>query len=278
MMTNSKELFHDLVSRITLSEDPSEIHSIVYLVLEKKLGLSRTEVMAGKQVPTMDWQPVVDRINRHEPVQYILEEAWFFGRPFYVNSFVLVPRPETELLVIEVKKHLAQQADKKKLHIMDACTGSGCIAITLALEIKHAKLTATDLSRGALAVARKNAQHHSVLVDFLRHDLLTQPLDFSMDIIVSNPPYISQAEKKEMKENVLRYEPALALFAPPDDPLAFYRALARLGKAALSPNGIIFAEINEHFGKETAAVFSEAGFNTDTLQDLDGKNRILKAY
>lgn len=279
MMTNSKELFHDLVRRVTLSEDPAEIQSIVYLLMEKKLGLTHSEIMIGKRVSdTVEWQPLLDRINQHEPVQYVLEQSWFYSRLFYVNSSVLIPRPETELLVEEVRNYLATKSDKKAIHILDACTGSGCIAVTLALEIENSKIIATDISKEALVVAVKNAAHHNVSVDFIQHNLLTQPILFPVDLIVSNPPYIAQPEKNKMKENVLRYEPSIALFAPEEDPLAFYRALAKVGKSTLSPDGIILAEINEHLGKETASVFIEKGFNTELLKDLDGKDRIIKAY
>src|SRR5690606_21750060 len=164
------------------------------------------------------------RINQYEPIQYILGKASFYGRTFFVSPAVLIPRPETEELVSLVKSH-ANEFHSDIINILDVGTGSGCIAITLGLEVGRANVTALDVSRSALEVASENAQQLGAIVNFQLHDILKQPLDFSPDIIVSNPPYIPVNEKTQMPKNVTAFEPEVALFVPDNDPLIFYRAL-----------------------------------------------------
>lgn len=280
-MTNSKELFNDLVSRIKLKEDKSEIQSIVYLLLENKLGLTRTEIVAGKEITTMDpsvFDPFITQINDHTPIQYILGETGFYGRIFKVNSSVLIPRPETELLIHEILSIL-KKPHHERLRILDIGTGSGCIAITLALEIPQAIVQATDISKEAIHTAKQNSEAHGTYVKFHEHNVLADEISFGpFDLIVSNPPYISEEEKVEMKKNVLEHEPHLALFAPGEDPLAFYKAIALKSKTALSPGGSVWVEINEYFGDEVVDIFKEQGYNSvRIIKDLDNKDRIVTA-
>ncbi len=278
-MTNSKELFNDLLNRITLNEDKAEIQSIVYLILETKFGLSKTDVQSGKEIYTPDQSlldSITSRINKNEPIQYILGSANFFGRTFGVNSSVLIPRPETELLVDEIK--LFTQPIKTPIRILDIGTGSGCIAISLALEIPNALVTAVDVSVDALSCAKQNAAALKATINFKELDILNQELTGQYDLIVSNPPYISVDEKKSMKQNVLAYEPHLALFAPQNDPLIFYRTIASRCKKNLTSQGSLWFEINEHFGKEVCELVEEQGFkNIKILKDLDGKDRMIRA-
>jgi len=281
-MTNSKKLFNDLVSRISLEEDKSEIQSIIYLWLEKKLGLSKTEILAGKEISSLRsdlFDSFILQINNHIPIQYILGEAEFYGRAFKVTPSVLIPRPETELLVGEIKNEL----QKRKLSspkILDIGTGSGCIAITLALEILHPIVQATDISKEAIMVAEENAKALNASVHFSVHNILIDGISpGKFDLIVSNPPYISAEEKTAMKKNVLEHEPHLALFAPAGDPLAFYKVIALKSKPALAPEGSVWVEINEQFGKEVMAVFKEQGYSSvHVIKDLDNKDRIISAY
>jgi len=280
-MTNSKELFNDLVSRITLKEDKSEIQSIVYLLLEKKLRLTKTEILAGKEIPIVEkaaFNTSITKINEHTPVQYILGEAEFFGRTFKVNSSVLIPRPETELLVNEIICTYLTPVSNP-IRILDIGTGSGCIAITLALEIPRAIVHATDISKEAIITAMHNAESISASVRFHEHDILNEEISSgSFDLIVSNPPYISEKEKPEMKQNVLMYEPHIALFAPVNDSLAFYKAIASKSKTVLSPGGSVWVEINEHFGNEVADIFKEQDYHSiRIINDLDNKQRIVTA-
>ncbi|MBL7870240.1 MAG: peptide chain release factor N(5)-glutamine methyltransferase [Cyclobacteriaceae bacterium] len=278
-MTNSKELFNDLLGRITLNEDKAEIQSIVYLILENKFKLSKTDILSGKEIDTIDQSllgPIIFRINNHEPIQYILGYAHFFGRPFSVNSSVLIPRPETELLVDEIIKFT--QHIETPIRILDIGTGSGCIAISLALEIPHSLVTAVDISLDALTCAKQNAIALEATVNFKEFDILTQGLADQYDLIVSNPPYITIEEKRSMKQNVLTFEPHLALFAPQHDPLIFYRTIASKFKKNLGPQGSLWLEINERFGNEVCDLLKTHGFkNVQILKDLDGKDRMIRA-
>ncbi len=278
-MTNSKELFNDLVSRITLEEDKSEIQSIVYLLLEKRLGLTRVEILTGKEITPADtsiFDPFITQINDHTPIQYILGETEFYGRIFKVNSSVLIPRPETELLIHEILSSLKNQ-NYDAPRILDIGAGSGCIAITLALEVPRAIVQATDISKEAINTAKQNSAILCPSVKFLEHNVLSDEISFGpFDLIVSNPPYISEDEKAEMKKNVLAHEPHLALFAPAEDPLAFYKAIALKSKMTLSPGGSVWVEINEHFGNEVVDIFKELSYRSvRIIKDLDNKNRIV---
>lgn len=278
-MTNSKELFNHLVKRVSLKEEKSEIQSIIYLLLEKKLGLSKTEILSGKEIEPIGpifFDPIIAAINAHTPIQYILGEGEFYGRTFMVNPSVLIPRPETELLVNEIRHDFIKHRTAPK-HILDIGTGSGCLAITLALEFPTAIVHATDISKEALITARKNAASFQVPVIFHEHNILTdEMLQGPFDLIVSNPPYISEDEKANMKENVLAYEPHLALFAPAKDPLAFYHSIAAKCKPVLSSGGSVWVEINELFGNEVASIFVEGGYQSvREIKDLDNKDRMV---
>lgn len=280
-MTNSKELYNDLVKRITLDEEKVEIQSIAYLLLEKLLGLTRTHILAKKNIDDINssfFDSYVKRINAHEPIQYILSEAFFYGRSFKVNPVVLIPRPETELLVREIISHVQKQK-VDSLRILDIGTGSGCIAISLALEIARAEIVAIDISKEALICAKQNAHSLGAEVSFEHVDILQEDIANTFDIIVSNPPYISQAEKSSMRKNVLDYEPHLALFADGNDPLIFYRTIARKARKALIPGGSLWFEINEHYSKEIFTIINECGFQKiKTHKDLDNKDRMISGY
>lgn len=279
-MKNSKDLFTLLRNSITVY-DAEEAESIAFVVLDNLYNLSRTDVLTEKSIDFSAEQrdilnKIIARINTHEPIQYILGSAWFYGRNFYVSPGVLIPRPETELLVEDVIKTVGNT----KTTIVDIGTGSGCIAITLAKELPNASVIALDISESALEVAQKNATQLNASVQFVHTDILTQSLPgTNLDIIVSNPPYIAFAEKETMRENVLAHEPHTALFVPDNDALVFYRTIAQKGFAALKPNGKVFVEINERFGKETAEVFTQTGFSSvHIIRDLQGKDRIIQAH
>ncbi|HEY9046776.1 MAG TPA: peptide chain release factor N(5)-glutamine methyltransferase [Ohtaekwangia sp.] len=280
-MKNSKDLVQDFVLQITLPESKDEIASIAQLVLEKIAGITQTDIFLNKAVTiTPEQQSQLDksieRINRHEPVQYILEEADFFGRTFYVNAAVLIPRPETEYLIREITAY--RQKENRPLTIVDIGTGSGCIPVTLSLELPGTKVYATDIQADALAVATENSKRLKASVTFQQHDILMQKLPWKgIDVVVSNPPYIAKEEEEQMRPNVTRYEPHIALFVPDNDPLKFYRAIAIAAKEALSPGGMLIVEINERFGQEVMALFQTHRFgNVSIVKDLDGKDRIVK--
>jgi release factor glutamine methyltransferase len=278
-MSNSKALFQQFVSQITIKESTEEIRSIGYVVFEKLFNISFTAIQTEQSLLLNEEQEqklkqIVVRINKNEPLQYILEEAHFYGRSFYVNSSVLIPRPETEELVRAV---ISQSAHIKKPKIIDIGTGSGCIPITLTLEVPHAHVTATDISAEALVVAKSNATGMGASVNFIKHDILKEHLPFGdIDIMVSNPPYIALQEALQMQSNVVDYEPHLALFVPDHDPLLFYHAIAAKAQHALKAKGILLVEINERFGHDTAHVFALHGFDhIEIIKDLSGKDRIV---
>jgi release factor glutamine methyltransferase len=278
-MTNSKTLFKDFINSLTLNESYAEIESITYLTFEHLFGLSKAQILAGKElvdgVSRNRLQEIVARLNQHEPIQYILGEALFFGRTFRVNRSVLIPRPETEDLVRLVLDHLRKKNTKSR--IVDLGTGSGCIAITLSLELPGSEILATDVSPEALTIAAENAQKLNAAVYFEQHDILRNTLNFSADVIVSNPPYISTHERHVMAKNVVDFEPDVALFVNDDDPFVFYRAIISNAEKLLVPGGLLAVEINERYGNEILELFNKQNFrDTDIVNDIYGKNRIVK--
>jgi release factor glutamine methyltransferase len=273
--TNSKDLFRQMVSKITIADSMGEVEAIVYLAMHSLFGLRREHIMSGKEVTydEKELDEIVGRINANEPIQYILQEAEFFGRLFYVDKNVLIPRPETELLIGEVLKFV-----KGPAKILDIGVGSGCIAVTLACELPDAMVTATDVSEKAIEVAHKNSLTFNTYVDFFVNDVLSEDLPISdVDVIVSNPPYVAQAEASMMSPNVLDHEPHIALFVPDNDPLIFYRAIATQARKILKSPGAVFVEINERFGNEVKNIFMAGGFDAEIIKDIDRKDRIVRA-
>jgi len=280
-MMNSKTLFRDFVSGIELLESRDEIHSMAYLIFENILGLTKSAILAEESVnPTQAIQKrleeIVSRINRFEPVQYILGEAYFYGRSFSVNPAVLIPRPETEELVRFVIDFI-RKSNSKNCRVLDIGTGSGCIAITLALELKEIESFGTDISSEGLATASANAKKLNASVQFLNHDILSSQLPVSVDVLVSNPPYIGWNEFNTMSKNVVDYEPRLALFVDSEEPLLFYKAIVKRARESLTPGGLVAVEINERFGKEVQRLFIANDFaEVEIIQDVFGKDRIVK--
>ncbi len=276
---NSKELFRQMVSDITIREEKGEVESIVYLVMHSIFGLRREHIMVGKEVTydDADLADIVRQINANIPVQYILQESEFFGRLFFVDKSVLIPRPETELLVREVLEHARRQSSD--LRILDVGTGSGCISVTLACELPGSTVIATDISNAAIEVAHKNGLTFNTYIDFYLSDALVDELPVAdLDVVVSNPPYIASSEATTMSANVLENEPHIALFVPDNDPLIFYRAIADRATRGMKKGGAVFVEINERFGKEVAEIFSRHGFSdVQIIKDIDGKDRIVRA-
>ena len=281
-MNNSKAIFHDFVRQITLTDDAEEISAITHLVFEKLFDITRTDILREKELLLSDAQKtflkdVIRRINDHEPVQYILGEALFFGRNFLVNPSVLIPRPETEELIREILAYVKAHSKKATVKILDIGTGSGCIPVTLSLEIPRCEVYATDISQDAIHVAKLNSKIHRANVSFVLNDILKEDIPFpSLDVVVSNPPYITFSEKGEIKSNVVDHEPHLALFVPENDALIFYKVLAVKGFNALKNQGLLCVEINERFGREVSEIFSKAGFReVKILKDISGKDRIV---
>jgi release factor glutamine methyltransferase len=220
------------------------------------------------------------RMASGEPLQYVIGKAWFYNREFKVSPDVLIPRPETEVLVSEAI------SGSRPSRVLDLCTGSGCIAWTLALEMPGTEVVAVDISYEALKVAssqefsREMAKTGALAPEFIQSDVLAEELDPAIegkfDILVSNPPYVMNKEKELMRANVLDHEPHLALFVPDDDPLLFYRAIAGHASRFLSPEGFGLVEINEALGEETADVFRASGFEARVIRDLSDKDRFVR--
>ena len=217
---------------------------------------------------------IIERLLRNEPIQYILGKAYFFGRVFFVSPDVLIPRQETEELVSMIR----DETKGRPCSVLDIGTGSGCIAITLSLELKEARVYACDISGKALSLAVKNRDNLSSTVDFFQLDILQEQLpEKEYDIIVSNPPYVRESEKALLHKNVLDYEPGQALFVPDDDPLLFYREIASQASYKLTDTGTLYFEINEALGTELIEMLLKLQFSAVLRKDLNGKERFIKA-
>jgi release factor glutamine methyltransferase len=272
-----------IINRLTGIYDEDEASNISDLILESLTGAKRTDRIAGKgrtvtseQAEKLEYY--ITRLLMNEPVQYVLNEAWFCGLKFYVDKNVLIPRPETEELVEWIISDCKFPIDK--LSILDIGSGSGCIPIALKKRLGKAGVWSCDISAGALEVAKKNAATLGIDVNFIELDFLNKGLRDklpSFDIIVSNPPYIPETHKREMRLNVLDHEPGKALFVPDKDALVFYKAIADFGKNHLNKNGSIYAEINESLGQATAAVFKSGSYSAKIKKDMQGKERMIKA-
>lgn len=283
--------YQALWQSLTDQYDESEAKAITRLVLESRFGLTLTDIALGKveQLEPADEQLLRDLfagLRDGQPVQYVLGEAWFYGRRFHVEPGVLIPRPETEELCHLV---LAGLPSTWKGTILDIGTGSGCIAVTLAAELPKAAVTAWDVSDEALSIARYNARLNGVLkqqsisyrkdVSFRQVDALCPPADEEQwDIIVSNPPYVCEQEKALMRKNVLDFEPPEALFVPDEDPLRFYQAIGRYATKALKAGGQLFFELNERHANETKELLADMGLaNIIIYKDQYGKDRFISA-
>jgi release factor glutamine methyltransferase len=283
---SSKILFNHISFEIAVVYEENEAKSIVFLLLEHFLNLSKTEILLDKKIEqAFDFQDIINRLKAQEPIQYIIGETEFYGRKFKVTSDTLIPRPETEELVQLVVNNIPQSPiPNSPIPILDMGTGSGCIAISLACEIPKAQVYAYDISEKALEVAQENAEINNVKVVFEKIDILTPAVlnppipNPPFHIIVSNPPYVMNAEKSEMEQNVLDYEPHLALFVEDSNPLVFYKAIAGFASKNLIDKGLCVVEINQALGLETAELFWNQGFRyVEVVKDMFGKDRMVKA-
>ena len=260
-----------------------EASTIAGWVLEYLTGKDKLEIASAKQTLLTTEQkeklePILNRLLQQEPVQYVLNESWFCGLRFYVDKNVLIPRPETEELVDWIITNCKFPVDELK--ILDIGSGSGCIPVTLKRRLKKAEVWSCDISKEALAVAKKNTAALGTDVNFIQLDFLNSAAWAQLppfDIIVSNPPYVPQKDKQTMQPNVLNYEPATALFVPENDPLIFYKAIAEFGKTHLNTNGSIYTEIHENQGKTTTELFQSAGYTTELKKDMQQKDRMIKS-
>lgn len=266
----------------------TEIDAFFFRLIEDKLGFQLMDVFTKQDaiISSDDlsvMNSVLERLKKQEPIQYILGKTNFYGLSFVVNKNVLIPRPETEELVSwilnEIEKRVAKEQNTTPLNLLDIGTGSGCIAISLKNNLENSAVFGLDISEEALKVATENATKNKVEVNFIKADILnTEKLHQKFDIIISNPPYVRELEKKEIKPNVLNNEPHLALFVPDNKPLVFYEKIADFAKKNLTKNGVLFFEINQYLGKETSTMLQEKEFKNVILKkDLFGNNRMIKA-
>ena len=272
----------------------TEIDSFFFLLLEEYLGFRRVDIVLKSDFKinqkTLNLlQSATKQLEQEVPLQYIIGKTEFYGLPFAVNKHVLIPRPETEELVAWVVSESSrfktfntstkQTTETKQLKILDIGTGSGCIPVSLKKQLPFAEISAIDISNDALTVAKKNAVLNNVDIHFILQDILkTVALDQHYDIIISNPPYVRELEKKELKNNVLKNEPHVALFVENDNPLIFYSKIAELAKKYLNKNGLLFFEINQYLGTETIDLVNKKGLkNIQLKKDMFGNDRIIVA-
>ncbi len=282
---NIQEAYKHLLYQLFEVYSDSEAANIADLVMESITGQTKMNRLLNKEQQFTNPQTSLlddyaTQLLLHKPVQQVLGEAWFANMKFYVNQHVLIPRPETEELIDWINKHAVNEKCKIE-SVIDIGTGSGCIPIALQKKWKTANITAIDVSKEALNVAQQNASTHHTSINFLLLDFLPetnwQQLP-QFDIIVSNPPYIKQSESKTMHQNVLEFEPHVALFVADEDALLFYKKIAAFGKIHLAPKGKIFVEINEALGTETLAMFVANEYDVELKKDLQGKDRMIMAW
>ena len=259
----------------------SEALALAKMLLVEVFGFSTLELYGGKDKEFSEKHrsvlaEMIRRLQKNEPIQYIIGIESFGGLTFEVNPNVLIPRPETQELVAWIVKDCQS---RKSIRILDIGTGSGCIPVTLAKQLPEAEVESWDISEGALEVASRNSERNGVKVLLRQKDVLNaEPEGKLYDVIVSNPPYITHKEKVDMEANVLDWEPSLALFVPDEDPLLFYRKIARLGCEILKEGGLLYFEINRAYGQETALMLNELGYNQIELKkDSWGNDRMIKA-
>lgn len=278
-----KQYRTQFIKELSSLYDAYEAESFFYLILENKHKLRQIDLALNHELTFSDvdltvWTAFLDHLKKEVPIQYLLGKTNFYGMDFEVNENVLIPRPETEELVEWIVNENTKEAKPKKLKVLDVGTGSGCIAISLAKNLPNAEVYGVDVSKKAIETAKRNAINNNVDVTFMYLDILeTAVLACNFDIIVSNPPYVRNLEKEEIKKNVLDYEPHLALFVDDNDALIFYRKIAVLAKSGLSENGQLFFEINQYLGKEMTDLLEKIDFkNIELRKDIYGNDRMMK--
>lgn len=275
-----KEYRNYFIEKLTPLYDSMEAESFFTITLEELKGWKRVDlalhpdaVLSSDEIAK--WNGILALLEEQKPIQYIFGKAHFYGLEFEVNENTLIPRPETEELVEWI---ISENEHKGKTAILDIGTGSGCIAISLAKNLPDASVSAIDVSEQALVVAKRNANRNETNVSFIIQNILAaETLPQTFDIIVSNPPYVRNLEKVEIKENVLQYEPHLALFVEDNDALLFYRKIALLAKGNLTPNGKLYFEINQYLGIEMIEMLENFGFRDIVLKkDIYGNDRMIR--
>ncbi len=283
LLKEIKNIFH---KELDESFPKEEVDSFFYMVIEHYLGMERfiLTMQPNLVVSKEEEQPLFEALSQlrlHRPIQYIIGKAHFMDMDFSVDENVLIPRPETEELVRWILKEVQgtrYEVRSSKFKILDIGTGSGCISISLAKNLPEAQIFALDISEKALEVAKQNALDNDVVVKFINEDVLKlESLEIEFDVIVSNPPYVREQEKKQMDKNVTDHEPGLALFVSDENPLKFYNAIGRFAKENLKVNGSLYLEINQYLPKETEQLLKNYNFSEIELRkDMFGNYRMMK--
>lgn len=277
---SSKKLYNQIVNKLTQMYNKDESSQLTKMLMEHIFSISFEKIIIDEEIEVDELKETsldekIGLIMNFHPIQYVLGTAHFYGRNFIVNPSVLIPRQETEELINEIL------IDNKEpnLKILDIGSGSGCIGVTLAVELENPKVTALDVDMSALDITLQNAKQLGAEIDIILDDILSlDHLPGKYDIIVSNPPYVTEMEKKQMQNNVLNHEPPQALFVPDDEPLRFYKKIISLAKNQLNKKGKLYFEINEHYGSDMINLCeNEMCSSIRLIQDMNGKDRMIKA-
>jgi release factor glutamine methyltransferase len=285
-----KEIKNNFHEQLDALFGKDEVESFFFILTEYLHNLKRIDLALNpnfeiSEEDVQKWKAIISELKTEKPIQYIIGETWFYDSKFYVNEHTLIPRPETEELVDWIVSKFPKTHNPKPITVLDIGTGTGCIPISIKKNIPQAEVFAIDVSEEALKVAKRNAVENKVEVNFILQNILEVEnlltfdfrLSTKLDIIVSNPPYVRNLEKEEIKKNVLEYEPHLALFVEDNDALLFYRKIAQLAKESLTENGLLFFEINQYLGKETVELLEQLGFkNIELRKDIYGNDRMVK--
>lgn len=278
-----RTLFNDSIEELRTIYEYNEAKTIAEWLLcdifnlKNRIQLYEQFQNTANQIEIKIYKQKLKRLLRFEPIQYVIHKVWFCDLELWVNSSVLIPRPETE----EMCNTIIREVTLNNADVLDIATGSGCIAIALKKKKPLWSITATDFSPYALEIGRCNAQRHNLDICFLQDDMHNSMLHKNkllVDIMVSNPPYIPLSEKSQMHLNVIRYEPSNALFVPDEDPLIFYKAITKIAERCLKPKGYIYVEIHESLADQTKILFDSISWNTNVYKDIHGKPRYLKAW
>ena len=281
MLSYQQAFYH---SRLELEKiyDAHEATAIAHELLEHITGKNKLQRITEKEtlldkIQEEEFHKGIERLLQGEPLQYVTGIQWFMNKPFHVNKHVLIPRPETEELAQWI---IDEWSDKKNIALLDIGTGSGCIPISLKLQLPNARITSIDISEDALKIAKRNADELKADITLLHRNFLNESNWQSIDtynVIVSNPPYIPISEKDSLDKNVREYEPETALFVPDNDALLFYRKIALLGKEHLNEKGAIYCEVHKDYAEQTKELFENSGYVSELRKDMHGNERMVKA-
>lgn len=283
-MLTLEEIFKSSSQQLFSLFDPDEAKSIVYELIDHHFEIARSNYLSNRKrtfdaAELQQFNADILEVLNHKPLQYTIGKAWFLDRAYFVNEAVLIPRPETEELVVWA---IDFASGKEVNHILEIGTGSGCIATSLALGIKKGSVTTIDVSEETIAVAEKNIERHQAKIKVLAGDFLLEDVQEKLankyDIIISNPPYIPRSEEEGMSNHVKDWEPDIALFVPDNDPLLFYKSIAHFAKDNLAGDGAVFLECHYKYAVDTELYYQSLGFNTVLKKDISGNDRMLKAW